>query len=132
MADSLGLADRVQVRTERIERTGQDPACRGRFDLAMARAVASAPVVAEYLVPLLQKDGEALLYRGRWSEADAHQLGNALQPLNASLLACQQRDLPADKGPRHLLRLRPLATCPATYPRAVGMPAKLPLGTSAD
>lgn len=132
MAHSLGLADRVQVRTERIERTGQDPACRGRFDRAMARAVASAPVVAEYLVPLLQKDGEALLYRGRWSEADAHQLGIALKPLQASLLACQQRDLPADKGPRHLLRLRPLATCPATYPRAVGIPAKLPLGTSAD
>ena len=47
MASRLGLADRVAVRTERIETTGRDRACRGRFDLAMARAVAAAPVVAE-------------------------------------------------------------------------------------
>ena len=36
----------------------------------MARAVAAAPVVAEYLVPLLQTEGNALLYRGQWGEAD--------------------------------------------------------------
>lgn len=131
MATHLGLAERVQVRTERIERTGQDSCCRGRFDRAMARAVAAAPVVAEYLVPLLQPQGEALLYRGRWTEADERQLREALKPLQASLLGCQHRKLPADKGPRHLLRLHPLASCPATYPRPVGLPTKSPLGTPA-
>ncbi|QNG27301.1 16S rRNA (guanine(527)-N(7))-methyltransferase RsmG [Synechococcus sp. HK01-R] len=128
MARSLELADRVQVRTERIERTGQDPHCRGQFDRAMARAVASAPVVAEYLVPLLREEGEALLYRGRWTPEDELQLQGALKPLRANLAERQHCELPADKGPRHLLRLRPQARCPATYPRAIGIPAKLPLG----
>ena len=61
MASSLGLADRVRVRTERIETTGRNRHFRGSFDRAVARAVAAAPVVAEYLVPLLKTDGQALL-----------------------------------------------------------------------
>ena len=81
MASRLGLADRVAVRTERIETTGHDRACRGRFDLAMARAVAAAPVVAEYLVPLLKPRGEALLFRGQWSEDDTAQFSTVLTPL---------------------------------------------------
>ena len=58
--------------TNRIEAGGHDPALRGRFDLAVARAVAAAPVVAEYLVPLLNSGGEALLYRGQWEAARQH------------------------------------------------------------
>ena len=38
MADAVGLKDRVQIRTERVELTGRDPYYRGSFDLAMARA----------------------------------------------------------------------------------------------
>ena len=77
---TLGLAHRVTVITERIETGGHDPALRGGFDLAMARAVAAALVVAEYLVPLLQPEGEALLYRGQWEATDTEQLQRALKP----------------------------------------------------
>ena len=128
MVQSLGLAERVQVRTERIEDTARDPACRGRFDLAMARAVSSAPVVAEYLVPLLRADGEALLYRGQWHEADARTLAQALKPLHARLCAVTKRQLPGDRGIRHLLRLKSFSPCPDMYPRPVGVPTKFPLG----
>lgn len=54
MAASLGLGERVVVRCERAELSGRSRDCRGRFDWALARAVAAAPVVAEYLVPLLR------------------------------------------------------------------------------
>ncbi|HYP04180.1 MAG TPA: 16S rRNA (guanine(527)-N(7))-methyltransferase RsmG, partial [Cyanobium sp.] len=67
MAAALGLEERVTLRHERIERSGRAPDCRGGFDWALARAVAGAPVVAEYLVPLLRPGGRALLYRGQWS-----------------------------------------------------------------
>ncbi|MGC6483287.1 MAG: 16S rRNA (guanine(527)-N(7))-methyltransferase RsmG [Synechococcus sp.] len=129
MADAIGLRDRVQVRTERVELTGRDRSCRGQFDLAMARAVAAAPVVAEYLVPLLQPRGEALLYRGRWDAANQRELEQALQPLNAKIRMQEGRELPAGKGMRHQFRLQPTAPCPKLYPRAVGLPAKLPLGS---
>jgi 16S rRNA (guanine527-N7)-methyltransferase len=78
MAQALGLEHRVQVRCERVERSGQSKQCRGRFHWALARAVASAPVVAEYLVPLLAPEGRALLYRGQWSDADQAALAEGL------------------------------------------------------
>jgi 16S rRNA (guanine527-N7)-methyltransferase len=129
MASRLGLADRVAVRTERIETTGHDRACRGQFDLAMARAVAAAPVVAEYLVPLLKPKGEALLFRGQWSEEDTTEFSSVISPLKAQLTAVQTCQLPAKRGIRHLLRVQPMGSCPSSYPRAVGIPSRTPLGS---
>ena len=129
MANTLGLADRVRVRTERIETTGRDGAFRGSFDRAVARAVAAAPVVAEYLVPLLNMDGQALLYRGQWNDTDAVPFNKALRLLQARLVEVQHRQLPNDRGTRHLLRVQPNGPCPRSYPRAVGTPSREPLGT---
>jgi 16S rRNA (guanine527-N7)-methyltransferase len=128
MAAALGLAQRVEVRCERIERSGRERVLRGRFDWALARAVASAPVVAEYLVPLLAPGGRALLYRGQWSPDDQAALEKALGPLKATLESCRQLELPAGRGIRHALVLAASGPCPRTYPRAVGIPAKQPLG----
>lgn len=128
MVDALNLRDRVSVRTDRIESAGHDPTLRGGFDLAMARAVAAAPVVAEYLVPLLQPKGSALLYRGQWGEADQRQLKRALLPLKAQLSSSQHCQLPADRGVRHLIRVQPVSPCPRQFPRAVGVPSRQPLG----
>ena len=128
MAQALGLADRVTLRCERVELTGRDRRCRGGFDLAMARAVAAAPVVAEYLVPLLNGQGQALLYRGQWGSGDQAELERALRPLQARLSRSQQRELPAGRGQRTALWLEASAPCPAAYPRAVGLPSKFPLG----
>ncbi|MAR07755.1 MAG: 16S rRNA (guanine(527)-N(7))-methyltransferase RsmG [Cyanobium sp. NAT70] len=127
MAMALGLSPRVRIRTERIEATGRDPAFRGHFDLAVARAVASAPVVAEYLVPLIRPDGEALLYRGQWSDTDTHGLERALEPLKGCIRNVQQCQLPGERGIRHILRISSLSTCPKKYPRPIGVPSKFPL-----
>jgi 16S rRNA (guanine527-N7)-methyltransferase len=128
MAQALGLADRVTLRCERVELTGRDRRCRGSFDLALARAVAAAPVVAEYLVPLLNGQGLALLYRGQWGPNDQAELERALQPLQARLSRSQQRELPAGRGQRTALWVEAIASCPSSYPRAVGLPSKFPLG----
>ena len=130
MAASLGLGERVALRCERVERTGRSRDCRGRFDWAMARAVAAAPVVAEYLVPLLAPQGRALLYRGRWQPGDRADLDRALPLLRAEVEAVQGCELPAERGVRHALWLRPLAPCPDAYPRAVGVPLKAPIGAA--
>jgi 16S rRNA (guanine527-N7)-methyltransferase len=130
MAQALGLGDRVELRCERVELTGRDRRCRGSFDLALARAVAAAPVVAEYLVPLLNSDGEALLYRGQWSPTDDQELERAAAQLQAQVSRRDSLELPAERGQRTVLGLRPEAPCPTVYPRAVGIPGKLPLGTA--
>jgi 16S rRNA (guanine527-N7)-methyltransferase len=96
----------------------------------MARAVAAAPVVAEYLVPLLKPGGQALLYRGQWSANDQSDLERALQLLRAEILRSEQRELPAGRGQRTALFVAANAPCPKGYPRAVGIPSKFPLGQS--
>ncbi len=128
MAAGLDLAERVEVRCERVERSGRERGCRGAHDWAMARAVAAAPVVAEYLVPLLRPGGHALLYRGQWSAADQRGLERAVGPLRAVIERVERRDLPGGRGVRHAVLLRSTGSCPAPYPRPVGVPAKQPLG----
>jgi 16S rRNA (guanine527-N7)-methyltransferase len=128
MAEALGLAERVSLRCERAELTGRRPDGRGRFDWAMARAVARAPVVAEYLVPLLKPQGKALLYRGQWSDADLQDLEEACRRLRARVVAVEQRQLPGGRGCRHAVVLAPVDSCPGAYPRPVGIPARQPLG----
>ena len=64
MAAALGLAERVHLRCERIERTGRLQACRGQFDWALARAVARGEcgvgvVNSYYLARLLSGDSGA-------------------------------------------------------------------------
>lgn len=132
MAEALGLQDRVELRCERIELTGRQKRCRGQFDLAMARAVAAAPVVAEYLVPLLAPGGEALLYRGQWNSSDQRDLEAAITPLKAAIGGLEQRDLPGGRGQRTAIVLRSQEPCPKTYPRAVGIPSKFPLAGGGD
>lgn len=127
MAAELGLSDRITVRTERIEETGQQKQCRGRYDLAMARAVANAPVVAEYLAPLLKPTGDALLYRGHWDDEQQHDLTRASKILKAKIKTIQKMELPDNRGVRHVIRLTPTGPCPRIYPRAVGIPSKVPL-----
>ncbi|MEB3266229.1 MAG: 16S rRNA (guanine(527)-N(7))-methyltransferase RsmG [Cyanobacteriota bacterium] len=129
MAASLGLAERVQLRAERVERTGRHGDQRGRYHLAMARAVATAPVVAEYLVPLLAPEGQALLYRGQWTPHDGQLLEAAAGRLQARVERVERCELPQGRGVRHAVWLQPSGPCPATYPRAVGLPAKEPLAS---
>jgi 16S rRNA (guanine527-N7)-methyltransferase len=50
-----------------------------RFDLALVRAVADASTCAAYALPLLQPGGQAILYRGQWSEMDSQTLQQGLR-----------------------------------------------------
>jgi len=71
VSKEIGLNSRITVITERAETAGRDPILRSNFDYAIARAVASANVVAEYLVPFLNSTGQALIFKGSWSESRA-------------------------------------------------------------
>ncbi|WP_025782589.1 16S rRNA (guanine(527)-N(7))-methyltransferase RsmG [Candidatus Synechococcus spongiarum] len=132
MVGALGLQARVEVVCTRAEFLGRDGRYRGRFDVAVARGVAPAPVAAEYLAPLLGRGGLALLYRGRWSGADHQALQQAARQLGCRIRARERCLLPANRGQRHVLILEAETPCPASYPRAVGVPARRPLATASS
>ncbi len=127
MATTLGLLARVNVRTERIELTGQDLKFRGRHDLATARAVAAGPVLAEYLIPLLKPKGKAILYKGQWTNTNQEELIHALSPLKAKIEMIETFELPEARGIRNIIQLTTAGKCPNKYPRAVGIAIKKPL-----
>ena len=85
-------------------------------------------MVAEYLLPLLNPQGQALLYCGQWGSQDGNELNQACLALGAKLLDITRRELPRGRGTRHAIRLVPHLPCPSHYPRAVGIPARQPLG----
>ena len=124
----IGLCSRIKVITERAETAGKDPIYRGNFDYAIARAVAPATVVAEYLVPFLNKRGQALIFKGSWSEKEEEILNQALIELNAEIQDRHKFELPNNRGIRNIIRIRALDKCPNQYPRSIGKPKKQPLG----
>ena len=124
----LGLSSRVQVITQRIEIIGQSENYREGFDLAIARAVASPAIVAEYLIPLLRSKGEGFLYRGKWTNDNKKELTKALFLLNAQIKDIQRIELPNNRGERNLIIIESTSKCPKSYPRLVGIPSKKPLG----
>ncbi len=128
VSKEIGLSDRITVLTARAESAGKDPILRGNFDYAIARAVAPSTVVAEYLVPFLNSKGQALLYRGNWTEAEQYILKKALAELNAEIKQTHTFILPDSRGIRNIIRINAKKKCPNKYPRSIGKPKKQPLG----
>tara|TARA_Y100001968_G_scaffold288202_1_gene290244 strand:- start:431 stop:1177 length:747 start_codon:yes stop_codon:yes gene_type:complete len=124
----LGLSSRITVITERAESAGRDLNIRGTFDYAIARAVAPATVVAEYLVPFLHSRGQALIYKGSWTKKDKQILERALTELNAKIKQTHKFKLPNNRGIRNIIRISSTKKCPDQYPRLIGKPKKQPLG----
>ena len=124
----IGLSSRITVITDRAETAGRDPILRGNFDYAIARAVASTNVVAEYLVPFLNSTGQALIFKGEWSETEQQILKKALTELNAKIQQTHEFILPNNRGIRNIIRICSINLCPNKYPRSVGKPKKQPLG----
>ena len=111
----------------RAETLGQQAAHRETYDLALVRAVGSTVTCAEYVLPLLQIDGQAVLFRGQWSTADTEALLPILDLLGGELTDLQSWKTPITKSDRHCLFIHKVAPTPDDLPRAVGVPAKTPL-----
>ena len=128
--DSLIAAlelSQVRTRVERAETLGQQRLHRAKYDLALIRAVATAPVCAEYAIPLLKVGGTAVLYRGQWTEEESIGLEGALQQLGCVLESVESFTTPLTAGVRHCLYLKKIAPTEARFPRPVGVPAQKPL-----
>jgi 16S rRNA (guanine527-N7)-methyltransferase len=118
--DRLGLRGRVIA--ERAEAAGHRAELRERFASGTARALASAPTVAELLVPFIAPGGTAVLQRGRLPSDERAALQDAVFMLGGRIE--DEREL---AGERRILVVRKLGPTPARFPRRSGLPAKRPL-----
>lgn len=119
----LGL-DHARAIHGRAEDLGQDRGYRERFDVATARAVASLPVLLEYVVPFLRVGGTALLPKGLQIDEELRHGRRAAMMLGAEIVSADR--LPID-GTRLVIATKAEPT-PADYPRRTGLPSRSPLG----
>jgi 16S rRNA (guanine527-N7)-methyltransferase len=123
--EGLDLAARVDVLEGRAEEVGRAPAYRGQFQLVTARGFGPPAVTAECAASLLAVGGRLVVSEPpgsvgeRWPARPLEQLGVRL--LESHRL-------------QHggFAVLEQVSTCPETYPRRTGVPAKRPLFVSRE
>ena len=104
---------------------GRDALHRDSYDLALARAVSSLPVLAELCLPLVKKGGLFIAMKG---EADESQeASKAIRSLKGQVEDRILYQLPGLDQARSLVLIRKTATTPGRYPRRMAQIHKAPL-----
>lgn len=123
-AEQLGLRN-VRALHLRAEDAGRQKAHREQYDMALARAVASLPILCEYCLPLLRLGGQMVAYKGPQGREEALQAQRAYRVLGAEPPSLHDALVP---GRQHVLihavKRKPT---PAKYPRKAGLPQRQPL-----
>lgn len=119
----LGLSNRAVLYHARAEDAGQNPAHRGKYDVALTRAVANLSVLLELTVPLLKTGGKSICYKGDAEEETAG-AKSACHLLHCSV---EVKDVTANCGKRSLVIATKNEPTPKIYPRKAGTPSKKPL-----
>ena len=119
----LGLAD-VRVVDRRAEDAAHEASLRESFDVAVARALAPMPVLAELCLPFVRVGGRLLAQKTR--DEDVSAAGRAI----ALLGGAAPRIEAAPSGSRAsgvVVIVDKVTPTPDSYPRRAGVPARRPL-----
>lgn len=126
VVDTLRL-ENVEILNLRAEEVGRLSVYREKYDWALARAVASLPILSEYLLPLLKIGGSMLAQKGESAHAEAQLSEKALKQLGGELDQILKVTLPGVVEERFLVVIRKKSATPPVYPRNIGVPSKKPL-----
>ena len=114
MVESLDL-DKVEVLPERAEVVGQAPRHRQSYDLAVAHAVARMPILMEYLLPLVHRNGIAMAMKGESAPAETHEAEKAIQLLGGQVNKLVHVELPGVVEERFIVVVNKVAQTPEIY-----------------
>ncbi len=122
----LRLAD-VQVVNARAEEAGRGAEHREQYDIAIARAVADLPVLAEYLLPFAKVGGVAIAQKAGGRDDEVERAETAIVLLGGLGGEIIQVRVPGLDSERTLIVMEKIAPTPDEYPRRTGVPSKKPL-----
>lgn len=150
-ASTLG-AKNVDVIWARAEEAGQQPGTREAYDVAVARAVAEARVLAELCLPLVRPGGLWLAAKGVQPQAEVNAASHAINACGGRLLALEDvhasrvvalassmgggaegegepggLTAPPASSPRTALVVAKVRPTPPHLPRRPGVPNRQPL-----
>ena len=124
MVETLSL-DGLEVARGRAEDLARLPEMRERFDVALARAVAPMPALAELTLPFCRVGGRAIVHKTLDAAGEIESALYAIEALGGEIRATIAPD--DSESRRTLLVIEKVAPTPARYPRRAGIPAKRPL-----
>lgn len=123
--DELHLnAEAVHARAEDAARR---PELREQFDIATARAVAAANLLAEYLLPFVKPGGRMLTLKGPSLDDELAEAAYAFEVLGGRVERTETAEIPGRDWSHRLAYIEKVAPTPAKYPRKPGTPEKKPL-----
>lgn len=126
IAESADLAN-VSVHAVRAEEWAVADG-RGRYDVAVCRAVASLATVVEYAAPLLRIGGLAIVWKGRRDAEEERRAVVACEELGVDPVEVIAVGPFAGSKHRHLHLYKKVKATPAKFPRRAGVAKKRPLG----
>jgi 16S rRNA (guanine527-N7)-methyltransferase len=125
----LGLAN-AEVRCGRAEDLARDRQSRARFDIVVARAVASLPTLLELTMPFARVGGLVVAMKKADIDLEIKEAAYAIRVLGGKWLAPLEVQVPLLNETRLLVRAEKVQPTPAEYPRRSGKPTKAPLSAS--
>lgn len=123
----LGLEDVTCVHA-RAEDAARRQEYREQYDLAVSRAVARLPVLAEFALPFVKTGGFFLALKGAAWQEEMAEAGRAVSLLGGGQMQARQVHLPGLADRRAIITIPKVKPTPKSYPRKAGTPAKKPLG----
>ncbi|MBQ6474577.1 MAG: 16S rRNA (guanine(527)-N(7))-methyltransferase RsmG [Clostridia bacterium] len=110
--------EQISLIHARAEELGRDPAYREQFQYAVARAVAPANVLLEYLSPFIVNHGYVIIYKSELSDEELSAADAAAQILRLKRTAVEHYELRGtDVFRRTLIAYRKSGSTPSRYPR---------------
>ncbi len=97
------------------------------YDIALARAVASLPILLEIISPLLKVGGEFIALKGANYEEEINLSKKALDKLNLKISYIEEFDLPECNEKRALIHIKKIKPTSKKYPRDYSEIKKQPL-----
>ena len=125
VSSALGLTG-VKTVHGRAEDAGRNKALREKFDISCARAVANLPVLCEYCLPFVVKEGAFLAMKGNVDEEEQASV-KAISTLGGKKEKTDKFLLPGTDMNRSIVVVRKVRPTPPQYPRQAGKPSKSPL-----
>ncbi|MDK2821116.1 MAG: rRNA (guanine527-N7)-methyltransferase [Clostridia bacterium] len=124
--DKLGLND-VSCIWDRAEKLGHDLKYREKFDMVVARGVASLNILAEYCLPFVKIDGLMVAYKGPKAKTELSEAKNAINLLGGNEVILKEYKLPEGDDDRSLIIIKKDTMTPSKYPRRPGIAFKRPI-----
>ena len=124
VVDALPL-DGLEVARGRAEDLARLPEMRERFDVALARAVAPMPALAELTLPFCRVGGRAVVHKTLDAADEIESARYAIETLGGEIRGVAGPD--GTESRRTLLIIEKVSPTLERYPRRAGIPAKRPL-----